>query len=92
VIPLGVLTVHWSLSKRNLVALVVPYTGTHRYTIVGTRAHAKARSAVCRLTGKGHARRARCTLTLTAGTWTLTAQAHSATSVIAQAKHVVRVR
>ena len=92
VTPLGVLGVHWSISKRSLVALVVPYTGARRYSLVATRAHAKSRSAVCRLTGKGRARRVRCTLTLGSGTWTLTAQAHSATSLIAHATHAVRVR
>jgi Fibronectin type III domain len=93
VTPRSVLSVPWSLSKRSLVVLVVPYTGTHRYMIIARRTHAKAKSALCKLTGKGKARRARCTLTLTPGTWTLTAEAlNSATRVIAQATHVVRVR
>ena len=90
VTPRGVLSVHWSLSNGSLVALVVPYTGAHRYIIVATRTQAKAKSAVCRLTGKGKAQRARCTLTLAPGTWILTAEAqYSATSVIAEATHAV---
>jgi hypothetical protein len=88
----GVLSGRWIISKRHLVVLLLPHAGTRRYTLVGRRARTKERSVVCRLTGKGRARRVRCTLTLSSGTWRLTVQAHSATSVLAQATHAVRVR
>jgi hypothetical protein len=93
VTPHGALSAQWSLRRHTMGLAAVPYAGTHRYLVIGVRKHAKTRSAVCRLTGKGKARRARCTLGLTPGTWTLTAEALNAAShVIAKTTHVAVVR
>jgi hypothetical protein len=92
VAPIPKLVTHWTLAQRRVTVLITPRTGAHRYTLVAARRGAKSRSGVCTLTRTGTTRKVRCVVSLTPGTWTLTAQAHSTTRVIAQATHAVRVR
>ena len=84
------LAVRWTVARDFVTALIRPRAGAVRYSLTAT-SPGGTRTGVCNLIGTGTHKRARCTRSLPCGIWTLTAQAHSTTSVIAQAIHSVLV-
>jgi hypothetical protein len=85
------LEVRWNVVKDFVTALISPRPGAVRYSLVATSPAGVTRVGVCRRVGTGASERVRCTRSLPHGVWTLTAQAHSRSSVIAQTIHSVLV-
>lgn len=85
------LAVRWTVVKDFATALITPRAGAVGYSLVAASPGGAARTGVCKLVGAGTAMRVRCTRSLPTGIWTLTAQAHAATGVIAQAIRTVFV-
>lgn len=81
------LTLHWTLAKHWLQAQITPRPGASHYTMFATSPGAAPRTAACTAVETGLGRRVRCSTSLSAVTWTVTAQAESTTGVIAQTVH-----
>jgi hypothetical protein len=81
------LSVLWTVEHDWVQAQITPVAGASHYTLFVTSATAPGRTGLCRVVDTGIGRRVRCTVTLTRGTWTLVAQAESASGIIAQSSH-----
>jgi hypothetical protein len=85
------LVVRWSVTSGAVRGLVTPVRGARHYTVYATTSGDTGQTGTCRVAVTPVGRRVRCVLPIGAGVWRVTAQAESASGVIAQSARTVRI-
>lgn len=86
------LATSWAVKRARVTATITPARGATVYTLRATRKGAAARNGSCVARTVRRIPRRVCTITLTKGTWTLTAEARAGAMGVAQAVRIVKVR